>query len=118
MLLRRACNLLLMLVRSKGIDLVAGLPGSLHILLVTLFLLVLVVASEIADSRTLIWLDPAWVLGFAAAVARTGHIVAASLLEQIVAVLEGGRVEALMMVMVVECCLPPAPMLMGSSTAV
>ena len=106
--------LLLGLVRSKGIDLVAGLPGRLHVLLVALLLLVLIVASEVADSRTLVWLDPAWMLSFAAAVARIGHIVAAaSLLEQIVAVLERGRVEALMMVVMVECL--PAPMLLRSA---
>ena len=114
-LLNWAGNLLLLgLVRSKGIDLVAGLPGRLHVLLVALLLLVLIIASEVADSRTLVWLDPAWMLSFAAAVARIGHIVAAApLLEQIVAVLERGRVEALMMVVMVECL--PAPMLLRSA---
>lgn len=114
-LLSWAGNLLLLgLVRSKGIDLVAGLPGRLHVLLVALLLLVLIIASEVADSRTLVWLDPAWMLSFAAAVARIGHIVAAApLLEQIVAVLERGRVEALMMVVMVECL--PAPMLLRSA---
>lgn len=114
-LLSWAGNLLLLgLVRSKGIDLVAGLPGRLHVLLVALLLLVLIIASEVADSRTLVWLDPAWMLSFAAAVACIGHIVAAApLLEQIVAVLERGRVEALMMVVMVECL--PAPMLLRSA---
>ena len=91
---------------------IAGLPGSLNIL-VALLLLVLVVASEIADSRTMIWLDPAWMLNFAVAVVRIGDIVAAApLLEQIIAVLERRCVEALMGVEMFECL--PTPMLLRS----
>lgn len=114
-LLSWASNLLLLgLVRPKRIDLVVGLPGGLHVLLVALLLLVLVVASEVADSRTLVWLDPAWMLSFAAAVARIYHIMAtAPLLEQIAAVLKRRRVEALMMLVMVGCL--PAPMLLRSA---
>ena len=97
-------------MRPEGVKL--GLAGRLHVLLmlVTLLLLVLVVAGEVAHSRTLIWLDPARMLvSFAAAaIPCIGRI---ALFEQIVAVLEGRRVEAL--VMGVEC-LPAASVLLGT----